>query len=87
MAAPYASAEVHAKHMAEDRHCAYTIKEVEIFGEGHLALEICDTCSYVRAECAHEKNVWLDKDGEQCRPGELDAGVTLVCVLCGHDGT
>jgi hypothetical protein len=93
MAMPFPTIEAHQRHMIADGGGSFKVRravgvhEVTGFPIGHVALEICEKCGYIRAECEHEHNVWLDKDGNQCSPPDYEGGVKLICILCGGDGT
>ena len=42
---------------------------------GTLEIESCEKCGYLKVYCAHEFNTWTED------------GKTLLCNLCGVDGT
>lgn len=77
---------------ATDRNCHHYSTRVVCVGNenGSVELEICanKTCArIVQTICEHRQNVWHDQDGEPVNDPVNDEGVTLLCALCGADGT
>lgn len=59
---------------------------------GSVQVERCESCGYLEVQCEHRKNTWHDKAGEpisfdEILRGDGRVGVTLLCDLCGDDGT
>lgn len=80
MAGPEPSQKRHDDHVRADGGYAsrYASPVPVTFGDdakGEITVEMCLTCGYVEARCAHEHSSWNEN------------GTQLTCDLCGTDGT
>lgn len=62
---------------------------------GTIEVEICSICNYLQVRCTHTKNIWTSEEGETFTVREVitlpknmqDEHLSLLCQLCGADGT
>jgi hypothetical protein len=68
----------HDEHWATDESVSFSNIQIRSY-LGTLDIEICDSCGYLFVHCIHEFNTW--------QGDESNAMASLICNLCGVDGT
>jgi hypothetical protein len=83
MPAPRPTIEIHNAHVQANGGYGQNMVLLENV-LGSVQLGICTTCSYIEATCTCSINIWYNEAGEVAG---INDGVTLLCAMCGNDGT
>lgn len=76
----------HDLHVERDGGFSAIGFTVDVPDKGSVFMEACDTCHEIFTFCNHEKNTWLDREGNVLANLDVD-DTSLICNLCGEDVT